>query len=477
MAIDLKRNASSSQLYHDAEDYILGLITGPPSPPPDTPPEEIRQRAIDRIERMRAFLEFIGNPQRQFRAIHIGGTSGKGSTAALTASILHAAGYRTGLHVSPYLQVSTEKLVINDRIVAADRYNQLVKALAGRVEEWVAAGNDPLAYGEFWVALTFLFMAKEEIEVGVIEVGAGGRFDLTNVIEPEVVAITSIGLDHTVTLGDTLESIAWHKAGIIKAGTVAVTAVQDDEPLAVIRAEAEAVGASLFEVRAGETYQLESTGANGTSFVDMSTGKSFHVVLPGRFQASNAATAIAITRAFDPSSATDDAIQQGLEATRFPGRMEIVQQEPLVILDGAHNPQKIAGLAADLCAITSGKRVIAVFGVLESKNHQEMIAALAPRVDVLVATTPRVYAKPAITAAEIAERARSRIDDVRVEPDPLAAVATALSIATADDAVIVTGSLYLVGNVRERWYPSEQILAQGTLWPSARQSESSPPAQ
>lgn len=463
---DTKTPESAATIYRETEAYILGLISGPPSPPPGTTPDEIRQRAIERLERMRAFLDFIGNPQRAFRGVHIGGTSGKGSTSTFTAAILTAAGYRTGLHISPYLQVSTEKLVIDGQLVKARRYAELVRELAAKVADWVAAGHAPLLYGEFWVALTFLFMAEEGVDAGVVEVGAGGRFDLTNVIEPEVVGITSIGLDHTVTLGDTLEAIAWHKAGIIKPGVTTVTTVTESGPLGVIRAEAEQVGAKLIEVAPGTAYRLEETNADGTTFTDLASGATFRVPLPGHFQAANAATAIAIARAFDPERVTDAVIRDGLASARFPGRMEIVGRDPLVLLDGAHNPQKIAGLAADLDRITGGRRVIAVFGVLETKSYAAMLEALAPHVSTLVATSPQVYAKPAVEAAEVARHAADLIPDVHAEPDPLAAVDLALSLAGPDDAVLVTGSLYLVGNVRERWYPSERILTQGTMWPS-----------
>ncbi|CAN5629646.1 folylpolyglutamate synthase/dihydrofolate synthase family protein [soil metagenome] len=456
---------TASELYQDAEQYILNLITGPPSPDPGTPPEVIRQRAVERLDRMRAFLDYIGNPHRRYRTIHIGGTSGKGSTAAFAASMLSTAGYRTGLHVSPYLQVATEKLVVDGKIASARRYNELVHDLAERAEAWVAGGQPPLTYGEFWVALTLHYFAQEKVDVGVIEVGAGGRFDLTNVIEPEVVAITSIGLDHTVTLGDTLEEIAWHKAGIIKRGTTAITAVQEPGPLSIIRDEAQLVGAEIIEVAPDASYRFESTGAHGTAFIDEPTGQSFHVRLPGQFQASNAATAIATVRAFAPDRLTPEIVRKGLDETRFPGRMEIVQQAPLVLLDGAHNPQKIQGLAADIDQIAGGRPVIAVFGVLESKNYAEMLGALAPHVHTLIATNPKVYAKPAVEAEEIAARARNLISDVYVERDPLKAIEKALDLAADRDVIIATGSLYLVGNVRERWFPTEAILCQGTMWP------------
>ena len=452
--------------YEMAEAYVNGLILGPPSPAPGTPPDVIRARAVARLARLRAFLTFIGDPQRRYRTIHITGTSGKGSTSVLTAAILRGAGLRVGCHVSPYLQVATEKLQIDGELISAARYAELVTALRARVEAWVAAGHERPNYGEFWVALTLQYFAEERVDVAVIEVGAGGRFDVTNVIEPEVAAITSVGYDHVATLGTTLPEIAWHKAGIIKPGTRAVTAVTDPVVASVIEAEARRVGAPLVRVRPDDNYREIVSDWRGTSFTDMASGRRFATRLPGTFQAANSALAVAICRAFD-ADVTDDAIAVGLAAARFPGRMEVVQRDPLVVLDGAHNPEKIDSLVRELGPLFPGRRVVLVFGVLESKSHAEMLATLLPRVQALVATAPRVLAKPPVSAEDVAALAPSDLP-TRIEPDPLCAVTAALELAGAGDVVLVTGSLYLVGNVRERWYPSAAILEQGTCWPGER---------
>ncbi|MEX1158814.1 MAG: Mur ligase family protein [Thermomicrobiales bacterium] len=450
--------------YQRAERYVNGLIMGPPTPPPGTPPAEIRERAIARLERLRAFLGYLGNPQRSYRTIHVAGTSGKGSTSTFAASILAAAGFRTGTHVSPYLQVATEKLQIDGQIVPASSYAALVDSMRESVDAWVAAGHERPNYGEFWVAMTYRYFAEERVDVAVIEVGAGGRFDVTNVIEPDVAAITSIGYDHTVTLGSTLPEVAWHKAGIIKAGSIAVTAVTDPEALPVIEAEARARGVELRRVRPGGEYNAVETDERGTSFIDTESGRRFHVQLPGTFQAANAATAVAIARAFDAERVTDDAISAGLATARFPGRMETVLRDPVVLLDGAHNPEKVASLARNLETLYPARRMILVFGALESKSYQEMLALLLPRTSVLIATAPRVLAKPSTNAAEIAALTPPGLP-VEAIDDPLSAAVRAIELAGPDDLVVITGSLYLVGNVRERWYPTERILEHGTCWP------------
>jgi dihydrofolate synthase/folylpolyglutamate synthase len=452
--------------YRQAESYVNSLIMGPPSPAPGTPPEEIRARAVARLERLRGFLAFLGNPQRAYRTVHIAGTSGKGSTTSFCASILTAAGFRTGTHVSPYLQVATEKLQVDGRIAPAERYAELVESMRESVEEWVGAGNERPNYGEFWVAMTYRYFAEERVDVAVVEVGAGGRYDVTNVIEPEVVAVTSIGYDHIATLGPTLGEIAWHKAGIIKPGSVAVTAVTDPAALQVIEAEAHAQGVELRYVRDGDAFRDVEAGEMGTSFIDARSGRRFRVGLAGAFQATNAATAVAVARAFDPA-VSDAEIASGLRAARFPGRVEVVQRSPLVLLDGAHNPEKVASLRANLAPLFGDRRIVLIFGALESKSFAEMLDIMLPDVAVLVATAPGVLAKPSVTAEQIAAHAPAGLP-VWVEPDPLDAVERALELAGPGDLVLVTGSLYLVGNVRERWYPTARILAQGTCWPSRR---------
>ncbi|MEI2616930.1 MAG: folylpolyglutamate synthase/dihydrofolate synthase family protein [Thermomicrobiales bacterium] len=456
--------ANEAAAYQRAERYLNSLIFGPPSPPPGTSQEEIRARAVARLARLRAFLAFLGNPQRAYRTIHVTGTSGKGSTTTITASILTAAGYRVGAHVSPYLQVATEKLQIDGRLISAGRYERLVDDMHRSVDEWVAAGRERPNYGEIWVAMTLRYFAEEQVDVAVVEVGAGGRFDVTNVLEPDVVAITSVGLDHTVTLGSTLEEIAWHKAGIIKPGSVAVTAVTGPETLPIIEEECRQTGADLVVVREGERYRDVRADADGTSFIDGATDEAMRITLPGTFQASNAAMAIEIARRFTHGHLPVETLRAGLAAARFPGRMELVQDNPRVLLDGAHNPEKVASLARNLEHLYPHQRKLIIFGALESKSHASMLASLSPLAGLVIATMPRVLAKPATDAAEIAAEVIGDVE-VIIEPSPERAIEIALARAEPDDLVVVTGSLYLVGNIRERWYPSEAILSQSNCWP------------
>lgn len=450
--------------YRWASEYINGLIVGPPSPPAAAGPEEIRARQRARLGRLRRFLASIGNPQDQFRSIHVTGTSGKGSTAALIAGILDAAGYHTGLHVSPYLQVETEKLVVGGRLLAGDRFADYVAELARAAAAWEASVGERVTYGEFWVALTFLAFARERLDWGVVEVGAGGRFDLTNVIDSEVAVITSVGYDHVRTLGPTLEDIAWHKAGIIKPGRTAITTVTAPGPLEVIRREATAQNAPLVELQPGRDYEALEVQATGTVVRGLLPGRCVRLTLPGAFQAANAAAAVAAVRALD-AALPDDAIVAGLERTRVPGRVEVIQERPRVILDGAHNPDKMRSLAESVARLGRAGRRVLVLGALDGHDYLENARIIAPLADEVILTAPRAIERAAASTEALADVVAGLGKPARVVIEPREAIEAALARVGAEDEVLVTGSLYLVGQVRERWYPSDAIVVQQTSFP------------
>lgn len=449
--------------YHWASRYISNLIQGPPSPRQGASAEEIRARALARLDRLRQFLAFIGDPQQAYRSVHVGGTSGKGSTSALIAGILHAAGYHTGLHISPYLQVETEKLQMDGRLMPAERFAEHVAGLDAEVTRWEAAGGARLTYGEFWVALTFYSFAREALDWAVIEVGAGGRFDLTNVILSDVAVITSIGLDHTRTLGATIPEIAWHKAGIIKAGRPAVTTVNKPDAFEVIANEAIVVGAPLTHIREGIDFEVVSTGAGGTRVRDLPSGDIFTTTLPGHFQAYNVAAAVAAVRAARLGG--NDVIGRGIAETRFAGRMEIVQHDPLVVLDGAHNPEKMESFMRGATELGNARKRILVLGSLDGHDYLTVAGIIAPLADEVIVTAPSAQERSSGSTEAIAEVVRSHHKPVEVIVEPREAIDAALKRADPADHILVTGSLYLVGAVRERWYPSEAIVVQETCWP------------
>ncbi len=454
--------------YRWASEYLLGLIQGSPSPPPGATTEEIRARARARLERLAGFLDFIGRPQDAYPSVHVTGTSGKGSTATFIASILTQAGYRTGLHLSPYLQVETEKLQLDGQLLPADRFARYVAELDGLVDSWMRHGGQRLTYGEFWVALTFLAFARERVDVAVVEVGAGGRFDLTNVLRPEVAVITSVGLDHVRTLGPTLLDIAWHKAGIIKAGRPAVTTVTDPGPLAVIRREAEIQAAPLDVLSPGEDYAVLDCDEQGTRMLDLRRGRAFRLGLPGRFQAANAAVAIGAVEHLGHlprGPVSEGAIASGLEQARIPGRVELVQATPQVVLDGAHTPDKIGALLESVSCVGSPRRRVVVFGVLEGHDAPTMARQLSVAADHVVVTAPAAVQRDHAPLGLLVETFQACGCPALAIPEPLEAVAWALEQAGPEDQVLVTGSLYLVGQTRERWYPASEIVLQRSCWP------------
>ncbi|CAA9576796.1 MAG: Dihydrofolate synthase @ Folylpolyglutamate synthase [uncultured Thermomicrobiales bacterium] len=476
-----RSNREDLARYDEAVARLDGLIR-PASSSRDLSLAAVRARAEYRLGRLRRFLRHLGDPHAAYPVVHVGGTSGKGSTSVAIASILTAAGYRVGLHTSPYLQSATEKLQINGRLIAADDFADLVDVVLGEASRWSAREypGEILSYGEVWMALVGRWFADERVDIAVIEVGAGGRFDPSNVVTPAVAVITSVGLDHTATLGPTIAAIAWHKAGIIKPGAAVVTAVTDPVALAPIEAEADRTGVTLRRVIPGRTFEVEATGPRGTRWreTDREGGRNVPrwVPLPGRFQATNAALAIEAVGALAERGfpVSPQAVAAGLGAARLPGRLERMptRSDPRVFLDGAHNPQKMAALTADLpllMGLPEGQRPVVVVGALEGKDVPAIVREVATKAAGVVATRPRVVGKTGAAPAAVAAAASDARADIEVvvEAEPRAALVRALAMAAPSAApVLVTGSLYLVGELRAAWYANDEIVRQRTPWPT-----------
>lgn len=479
--------------FHDAVRRLDALID-PSAPPPRGDRAQIQARAGRRLDRLRRFLRALGDPQDAAPIVHVAGTSGKGSTATTAAAILSAAGYRVGLHTSPYLQVATEKVQLDGSLLAPDRFADLAERTLIDADRWRrATGEERLGYAEIWFALVARCFAEAAVDVAVIEVGAGGRFDPSNVVRPAVAVITTVGLDHQVTLGETIEEIAWHKAGILKPGAIAVSGASDPLARAVIGAEAATLGVPLIEVAEGTAFAVSPADQLPTATVfrsinaDGAAGPPITTAIPGRFQAANAAVALAAVRALAPLgfAATDDQARRAIRGARLPGRMEQMPVEggPPVLLDGAHNPQKMAALSGALAAqVQHGGKdepPVVLLGLLHGKDVEGVVRNVVTRANRLVVTRPRVLGKraadPEVVAA--AARAAGLRGPILIEPDPSAALDAALALAAPEGrSVLVTGSLYLVGQSRERWYPSPAILLQRTPWPSpqAKAADASP---
>jgi dihydrofolate synthase/folylpolyglutamate synthase len=440
----------------------------------DTSREAIRERATLRMNRLRRLLASLGEPLSGYPIVHVGGTSGKGSTSTAIASILTTAGYRTGIHTSPYLQVPTEKLQLDGQLISAKTYARLANVILDELDRWNARGEDPLTYGEAWIALMALYFRDQKVDFAVVEVGAGGRFDLTNVLTPVLSVVTSVGIDHTNTLGETIEDIAWHKAGIIKAGAPAISAVAAPSARAIMRHEADEVGTTLLQLETAHEITDFRIGAGRTSWTERATGEQFEIGLAGEFQAVNGHVAVNAARTLREAAfeIDDAAIREGLRNARIPGRAEYVQDRVTVLLDGAHNEDKIGALARDiplLLPVGEQGRRIAVVGALEAKHADRMLAMLAPHVHDLVATSPQVLAKASREATDLAAVAYGAgfRGGIHVEVEPRKAIARAVELARPEcgDAVLVTGSLYLVGNIRERWFHGDAIVQAQSCWP------------
>ncbi len=416
-----------------------------------------------RLERMTHLLELLDNPQQTYPLIHVGGTAGKGSTAAMAAAILTAAGYRTGLHLSPPIQILNEGYHINQQIVSTSRLVACLNAIQPAIAQ-VAATNPCGAptFFEAQVALALYLFQQEAVDVAVIEVGLGGTTDATNVVPAAVSVITNIGLDHTDILGHTIASITEAKAGIIKPGQQVISGVQQIEAQQIIAQRCQTQGAHLWQLGAEFGYLWADDGSL-TLHVPGHTCYQVRPTMLGTMQGANAACAMAAVAALPLVTSDTAAIRKGISTVQLPGRMEVVQERPLVVLDGAHNADKLYAAIATLQALPVSRRRIVVFALKSGKPVADLLPTLLADTDMLIATTFRVRdlwtpTDPQQLAIAVATLAPNCA--LHVIADPLEALMFALSQATPDDLILVTGSLYLVGDVRAYWYPVRELLEQ-----------------
>ena len=404
------------------------------------------------LDRMRLLLERVGNPHLDVPTIHVAGTKGKGSTAAMITSMLAAGGCTTGLYTSPHLHRVTERIRVGLEPVSRETFAGLVEDLwpeAERVNERAEYGD--LTFFEFVTAMAFLHFSKIDADFQVIEVGLGGRLDATNVVVPEVCVITPIMLDHVAVLGDTIELIAGEKAGIIKPGVPVVASPQSDTAIDVFARVASERGASLVQVAGVTDIEPRSAGLDGQSFgLRTPVGKyDLHTPLLGDYQRENAATAVtAVETLRRPVSR--QAIVDGVAAVRWPARMQLMSANGArVLADGAHNPESVAHLREAVRRYFDFERLILVFGATRSHSAGGMlaeIAALSP----LVAAVRSRHPKSA-TADTVAEAARASGLQVALVSDNVGEAAKwAIAQAGPDDLVLATGSLAVAAEVIEQ---------------------------
>lgn len=420
------------------------------------------------LERISALLERLGNPHHRLKFLHIGGTNGKGSTAAFVASILQAAGCRAALYTSPYLLSFTNRMALNGRDITPVELVELVELLRPLVEE-ISADPQLGQMTEFEVvtALALTYFARQQPELVIFEVGLGGRLDATNVVTPLISIITNVSLEHTEVLGDTVQAIAREKAGIIKPGVPLITAATDSEVLSVFEERRRELKAPLYRVlpqgevgaapKNGVFYSRQEVTPAGQLLSYRGFGHTLtdlFIPLRGGYQVANAATALAALELLSRQGFTVDeaSLRRGLAETRWPGRLEVLASEPLLIMDGAHNPAAMRQLADAVPEYFCYHRLILLLGIMADKDIQTMMRSIAPLADEVVLTRPALprAADPRDLAGQL-NQVPGFAGRVHVEDDMGRALEFALSLASPADAVLVTGSLYTVSDARAYW--------------------------
>jgi dihydrofolate synthase/folylpolyglutamate synthase len=403
--------------------------------------------------------EELGSPHRAIPCAHIAGTNGKGSTAAMLESILRDAGFRTGLYTSPHLERINERIRIDGENIADEDFASIWTRIHATIERLMASGKlaGHPTFFECVTAIAFIAFAEQHIDFSIYEVGMGGRFDATNIVHPEVGVITPIDFDHENFLGHSIEEIAGEKAGIIKPGMWVVSSVTRPEALQVVAKQCQAVEAKLFDVdelwridrvesRSG-LYRASITSRSSPAGVSMVLAPS----LPGEFQIRNAlAAATAAQRLAERGMAlTNENIERGIATARWPGRLERLSERPDLYLDGTHNPAGARELLRFWNDNFKGRKIFLVYSAMRDKAVDEIAGQLFPHVETAILTAPR---QPrAISASLLGEMTRHFAKNAIVIPEASDALEAALHMASPEDAVFATGSLFLVGELRSYW--------------------------
>jgi dihydrofolate synthase / folylpolyglutamate synthase len=407
------------------------------------------QRAV-KLERMAALLTALNHPERQFPSLLVAGTKGKGSTVAMLSACLQAAGHKTGRYTSPHLINWRERTCINGLPISVADVLRLAEPIRQAVDQ-VHESFGPLTTFEVGTAFAFLHFAQQNVDVAVVEVGTGGRFDATNLVDPSVAVITPISYDHTQTLGDTLTSIAWHKSGILRRERPAVSAPQAEEARLVIEREARDLNASLEEVGREWHWSTTDQVTRITSVHDDFAPLEVELNLVGDHQRDNAATTVAALYAVrNRFPVPPAAIREALRAVEWPGRLEVLSREPLVVLDGAHNAVSAEVVRHALDTSFQFERLHLVVGLTEGKDALGVLAALAPGAYSVYLTRSHHERSAAPHSLESLVRSSSDAQVQTFEQAP-AAFTAALTAASQRDLVLITGSLFLVGEALEWW--------------------------
>ncbi len=388
-------------------------------------------------------LDGLGNPQQSYRCIHIAGTNGKGSIASTLSSILSQAGCRVGLYTSPHLVRFNERITINGQPIADDDVVSAYHAVGS-----VHRGSREPTFFEFTTAMALYEFARRQVEWAVIETGMGGRLDATNIIDPAVCVISNVSVEHKEYLGGTIAQIAAEKGGIIKKQVPLVTGVRQKTAVEVIKTIASDKQAPF--KRLGKQFRFRRTGNGAFNYHGMNhTWRNLRSGLNGSFQTENAALALAVCEVLMSNRAVDiemDDIRSGLSGVRWPGRLEIVSQNPLVILDGAHNRAAAANLAEYISCHLADRNVTLVIGILDDKPYAAMLKSLLPLCSRVILTRPRI--DRSLAPETLRSAAEKFTKQTEIIPDVGDAVRHAIETTPSHQAVCIAGSLYVVGEAK-----------------------------
>ncbi|MDR3556411.1 MAG: bifunctional folylpolyglutamate synthase/dihydrofolate synthase [Syntrophobacteraceae bacterium] len=389
-------------------------------------------------------LARVGNPHKKLRCIHIAGTNGKGSTAAILSRILVKHGLKVGLYTSPHLVRFTERFRINEEEVSPERILGVFEKIRATLDE-----SQPPTFFEMVTAMAFLYFAEEEADFVIVETGMGGRLDATNVITPEACVITNIGFDHQEYLGATLSSIAREKAGIIKQGVPVITGALQPVAQGIMKTTCMNKSAPLFRFKSDFRVRRNSRGTFQYKGLGMNL-PSLTLNLRGHHQMGNSALALAALEVLERKHLLllrPDLIREALQEVRWPARLEVLQTNPTIILDGAHNPQGAESLRDALKEAFSYQKLHLVIGIMADKDIPGILRRLLPLAETAIFTKPQ-YARAA-NPDELRKMARPYIQKCYVIADPASAIQEAKTLAGPDDLICITGSLYFAGEVKQ----------------------------
>ncbi len=399
------------------------------------------------LERIERALGALGHPERQYRALHVAGTNGKGSTCAFAASCLAAQGYRVGLYTSPHLNRVNERIQISGQAISDSALGKRILEVLERYPD-AASTPRPLTFFEFGTLVALWHFAQEKVDLAVLETGLGGRLDATSTAQPAVTAVTPISFDHTEYLGHSLSAIASEKAGIFKPGVPAVLSRQPTEALTVLLETARRIGSRV--LTEGRDFHLTRERDGSLSYRGpRSRAADLRLALRGAHQVQNAAVAIACLELLEDAgfSVSPANLRAGLAGAQWPGRLEELGGQPPVLLDGAHNPAGIEALVAALHELYPGRRIHAVFGVLADKDYRAMIRRLFP-LCTSIHLSP-VSSSRALAPEQYLNESKQLCADTRAHATAADALRAACRRATRGaDLVLCTGSLFLVGAIR-----------------------------